>query len=329
MNIGDRVRSVSGNEEGVIVRFLPANEVEVEIEDGFRIPYLRHDLVVVSAVEKTFFAEEDKPFTKQGSDKDQVPAKSVDAVKGIFLSFTHYNDKILEVHLSNNTDFQLGVVFCEEENKNFHGVFAGQLLSRTSAKIHEVNMDKFERWPIFVFQFIYFKSGRFSQPAPLICRKSFKANSFFKHKKEIPLLSKEGYCFQLDEEEVLIDAAKLKESLAGGKSAHIFSETKVDSFTGGKRKQKKEVDLHIEVLVPNHGNMSNAQIISVQLDHFEHELDKAILNGLDEIVFIHGVGAGVLKSAISKRLSGHQSVAYFQDAHKGKFGFGATLVKIK
>ena len=328
MNIGDRVRSISSSEEGVITKFLPTNEVEVEIEDGFRIPYLRTDLVVVSAVEKDFFGDD---TASKAVEKDiaKEERRSVDAIKGIFLAFTHYNDKILEVHLANNTDFVLSAVFCEEENKNFHGIYSGQLPSRKSVKIHEVNIDKFERWPVFVFQFLYFKPGKFSLPTPLICRKSFKANSFFKHKKEIPLIAEEGYCFQLDEEEVHIDANKLKESLAGGKSAHISYAIQSKQGGGVSKVSKREVDLHIEALLPNHGAMSNAQIISVQLDHFEHALDKAILDGLDEVVFIHGVGAGVLKSAISKRLSGHQHVAYFQDAQKGKFGYGATLVKIK
>jgi len=327
MNIGDRVRSVSSSEEGVITRFITANEIEVEIEDGFRIPYLRNDLVVVSAAEKTIFGDKQEVNKEKSGKHDTSNEVEVTALKGIFIGFTHYNDKLLELNLVNNTDFQLGIVFCEEENKTYHGIYSGILPSREYVKIHEVNIDKFERWPAFIFQIIYFKRGKFSLPSPLISRVKFKANSFFKHKKEIPLVSKEGYCFQLDEEEKLIDPEKLKESLAGGKSAHIEN-TLLKEFPSNK-KSKKEVDLHIEILESNHSHLSNAQIIAIQLEHFEHELDQAIINGIDEIVFIHGVGAGVLKAAISKRLSGHQHVAYYKDAYKGKFGYGATSVKIK
>ena len=40
MNIGDKVRSMTGSEEGIVVRFLDGNQVEVEIEGGFRIPFV-------------------------------------------------------------------------------------------------------------------------------------------------------------------------------------------------------------------------------------------------------------------------------------------------
>ncbi len=51
MNIGDKVRLVHGREEGIVYAFLPGNVVEVEIEDGFRIPVLRNEIVTISPVE--------------------------------------------------------------------------------------------------------------------------------------------------------------------------------------------------------------------------------------------------------------------------------------
>ena len=326
MNIGDRVRSISGSEEGVVTSFISGLEVEVEIEDGFRIPYLRTDLVVISETEKKTFG--DKNETERANKKAEKETVVVHAHKGIFLGFSYYNDKILEMYLANNTDLQLSFVFCEEEGKNFLGVNSGILKSREFKKIHEVNIDKFEKWPAFVFQVLFYTQGKFSLPAPLITRLKFKANSFFKHKKDIPLVGKEGYCFQIDEEVKTIDPQKLKESLIGGKNTHVTEVIKNDS--GGLRLGgRKEVDLHIEKFDVKAMSLSNEQIVSRQLNYFENELDKAILNGLDEIIFIHGVGAGVLKAAIHQRLSGHQHVAYFKDAHKQKFGYGATLVKIK
>ncbi|MGB5931214.1 MAG: DNA mismatch repair protein MutS, partial [Cyclobacteriaceae bacterium] len=55
MNIGDRVRMMKGSEEGVVVRFLQNDLVEVEIEDGFQIPVLKRELVVISAQEDEYF----------------------------------------------------------------------------------------------------------------------------------------------------------------------------------------------------------------------------------------------------------------------------------
>ncbi len=41
MNIGDRVRLIHGSEEGIVTKLLPHDTVEVEIEEGFKIPVLR------------------------------------------------------------------------------------------------------------------------------------------------------------------------------------------------------------------------------------------------------------------------------------------------
>jgi hypothetical protein len=59
MNIGDRVRLLRGREEGIIVGFGSNNLVEVEIEDGFRIPALRSEVVVVAAEEAQRFRREE------------------------------------------------------------------------------------------------------------------------------------------------------------------------------------------------------------------------------------------------------------------------------
>jgi dsDNA-specific endonuclease/ATPase MutS2 len=50
---------------------------------------------------------------------------------------------------------------------------------------------------------------------------------------------------------------------------------------------------------------------------------------MDEITFIHGVGNGIMRMEIHKRLSKNPQVQFFKDAMKEKFGYGATLVKLK
>mgnify|MGYP001801331685 FL=1 len=70
-------------------------------------------------------------------------------------------------------------------------------------------------------------------------------------------------------------------------------------------------------------------MLELQLTTFEEKLDQAIATGMDEITFIHGVGSGVLRDAIHKRLSTMKNINYFQDAMREKFGYGATRVRIK
>lgn len=87
---------------------------------------------------------------------------------------------------------------------------------------------------------------------------------------------------------------------------------------------EKTVDLHIEELTDDYNHMSNAEIISLQLNHFRQQLDAAILNHYYRIIFIHGKGNGVLKSRIRSELDAMH--IKYRDADTVKFGFGATEV---
>ena len=55
MNIGDKVRLLHGKEEGIITKLSSGGQVEIEIEDGFRIPALKSEVVVINEAEETYF----------------------------------------------------------------------------------------------------------------------------------------------------------------------------------------------------------------------------------------------------------------------------------
>lgn len=104
------------------------------------------------------------------------------------------------------------------------------------------------------------------------------------------------------------------------------------SFVKEKRSKKDdfvlEVDLHIEKLVPNKRGMSNYDILTLQADTAKRQLDFAIRNRMPKVVFIHGVGEGVLKAELDFLLGRYDNVS-FQDADYRKYGAGATEVYIK
>ena len=91
-----------------------------------------------------------------------------------------------------------------------------------------------------------------------------------------------------------------------------------------------EVDLHLEALRPDGtADLSNTAMLRLQLDAFEDTLSRALATNMHEIIFIHGIGAGVLRKEIHRQLSRNKDIKFFEDAQKGKFGFGATLVRLK
>ena len=90
-----------------------------------------------------------------------------------------------------------------------------------------------------------------------------------------------------------------------------------------------EVDLHIEKLSTDFSNLNSGEMLDLQLKTFENKLENAIASGMHEIIFIHGVGNGVLRTEIHKRLSKNPDIQFYEDARKEKFGYGATAVTFK
>ena len=79
-----------------------------------------------------------------------------------------------------------------------------------------------------------------------------------------------------------------------------------------KEKKEKEIpppefDLHIEKLVKNFRGMSNYEILTLQSETAKRHIEFAIKNRIPKIVFIHGVGEGVLKSELDFMLARYEN----------------------
>lgn len=115
--------------------------------------------------------------------------------------------------------------------------------------------------------------------------------------------------------------------------AKIQKITKNHHRVNTEKKSKKddfvlEIDLHIEKLVKSFKHMNNFDILNLQVDAARGQLEFAIKNRIPRIVFIHGMGEGVLKEELDFLL-GRYSEITFQDANYRKYGLGATEVFLK
>ncbi|MDF0715835.1 DNA mismatch repair protein MutS [Muricauda sp. 334s03] len=90
---------------------------------------------------------------------------------------------------------------------------------------------------------------------------------------------------------------------------------------------KMEVDLHIHQLVKSSKGMSNFDMLNIQLDTAKRQLDFAIRKRIQKVVFIHGVGEGVLKEELRYLFNRYDNVKFY-DADYQKYGLGATEVYI-
>ena len=86
-----------------------------------------------------------------------------------------------------------------------------------------------------------------------------------------------------------------------------------------------EFDLHIEKLTKNFKGMNNFDILNLQAETAKRHIEFAIRNRIPKIVFIHGVGEGILKSELDFLLGRYDDVT-FKDANYQKYGVGATEV---
>jgi len=90
---------------------------------------------------------------------------------------------------------------------------------------------------------------------------------------------------------------------------------------------KMEVDLHIQQLTNATREMNNYDMLNLQMETAKRQLEFAMRKRIQKVVFIHGVGEGVLKEELKYLFGRYDNVKYY-DADYQKYGLGATEVYI-
>lgn len=93
-----------------------------------------------------------------------------------------------------------------------------------------------------------------------------------------------------------------------------------------RRDAHMEVDLHIHELVDDQSGLPDRAKLAIQMDHFDRMMDIAKREKLRRIVFIHGVGQGVLRHQIHTALEQHHPDCTYRQGDPRKYGSGATEV---
>lgn len=138
----------------------------------------------------------------------------------------------------------------------------------------------------------------------------------------------------LKKELIVLDGSISKRDLGRMDVFSVISEK--ESKKPGKTKRIKpkertlpamEVDLHINQLVQKTRGMDNYDMLNVQMDTAKRQLEFAISKRIQKVVFIHGVGEGVLKAELEFLFNRYENVKFY-DADYKKYGRGATEVYI-
>ena len=310
--LGEFVRFVDEKREGYITKIFDENMVGVTGDDDFEIPTTVKNLTRVHGHSNY----------KEQSNVIQSIVQPTESFKdtGIYLAIAPDLNKgsVVHFYLVNDTSYQLFVTLNSEKSGKFKGEFADQLSPLATQKIYVASLPELENWPQFIIRIIPYTQADKPIAKVIYNKQTFRAKDFSGSRKNVPLLNQPAWVIQLDEEELKIDAQKLKESFF-----------KVKEETTAIEKPSKEVDLHIEKLRSDFANLSSVEMIEYQLNYFNKIMDAAIFHKYISIIFIHGVGNGTLKTLLHKQLGKHPQVKTFMDAHKEKFGYGATQVFFK
>ncbi len=355
---GDTVRFLNAVGGGVVIR---VDEVKkllyVEDADGFEIPVLERECVMVGAVNtETNFPKKDfsskvnvtdsqiqnlVPETQNTKPKTPNEIEIVETPEGetlkAFLAFFPVDIKQLQTtsydcYLVNDSNYFLYYNIINGENDQLKSVANGIIEPNMQEELASVTKDDLNAWEQLRVQLIPFKQNKNYTPQHVVDTKiKLNAVKFYK----LHSFTENDY---FDDLAMMVDIVTEKENqkLAEISPEEIKSALFQKEETARPRIVKRrqipdviEVDLHINELVDTTAGMSNADMLQLQLDKFHAVIDENKNRKGQKIVFIHGKGEGVLRKEIEKLLKTRYKTYYFQDASFREYGFGATMVTIK
>lgn len=152
--------------------------------------------------------------------------------------------------------------------------------------------------------------------------------------KEITIETGDGFVMQFSENELVKRPNTDDIRVTNYEVAKVKAEkeiTKKRRTTVLKPKErnapKMEVDLHINQLVKSSKGMGNHEMLNLQMETAKRQLEFAMKKRIQKVVFIHGVGEGVLKEELNYLFGRYDNIRYY-DADYQKYGLGATEVYI-
>lgn len=342
---GDYVRFLNEKQEGTVRHVLANGVVVVDIEDGFPVEVLPSELVKVKdAARPEGPANAPVSTTTLPAQKQRQPFASLfPSCNAVFLAVLPTMGQITQgpVQLSvvNGSSSVFLFTLSSRQNKQITGIHYGTLLPGEDLLILEKERSHFTDIDALVLEGLFFgrhKKGsnarlirEFLPEFPDITQRFPSLDSPYAFARLQTLFKDE----EPEDENLTGMLEKLRSELTGELRGEKTSSSPRKTVSGKTNFHQyrvqpamAEIDLHIEELVASVEGMSNADMLHVQLSHFRKTLDAALLRKQSTIVFIHGVGNGVLRQEIRKELK--ELGLKHSDASHALYGGGATEVHL-
>ena len=363
MQIGDKVRFLFETAGGIVKGFQGKDIVLVEDENGFSIPMLIRECVVIDTNEynfekKTVAPKKEEPKkpvkTTETALRDEeddfepvVTYRPMERREGeklnVALAFVPVDIKqisttIFEAYLVNDSNYYLSYLYASPTAGGMKLRAQGIIEPNTKLFIEEFGREQLNELERVNLQFIAFKEEKNYMKKPAVdvelridTVKFYKLHTF---NTDSPFFDEPALVYDIVRDDrpvrqVYVEADDLKEALLQKKK----EDSRPRHTPQPARKQKAdntvEVDLHIHELLDNTNGMTSGDMLNYQLDVFRKTMDEYRGKKNQRLVFIHGKGEGVLRNALLKELKSKYGSCLSQDASFREYGFGALLVIIK
>jgi hypothetical protein len=342
LRIGDRVRFLNDVGGGTVTAFIDNKMVEVKTDDGFEIPVLATELL--PDLTSGYGIDEDGPSveTPKSTPVSQEPVmiKSEDfshkSFKGeAFLAIIPENEKLLHVsdfklYLVNDSNYTINFQIAQTEGSIYELIKTGELEPDTKQVIRKYGQAGLGKIKSLRLQGLFSKEGLFDPQKAIDVTNNLESYSFYKAAefKENEYFTSKAIIFKKQE-------LSMEEVVKNLSESDIIKVTQSKESKQNKPPTRKiennleEVDLHIEEIVDHHTDLSNGEILEIQMNRFETALETAIRANTHKVVFIHGVGNGKLKHELRKKLERKYPDLKYQDASFKEYGYGATMIYLK
>ncbi len=341
---GDKVRFLNAVGGGVVKSVINKTMVSVEDYDGFEIPTLVSELVVVD--DAVSMDASKRTSARNAETKKEEPVIKKEPVKvepkyvagkdtpDCYFAFVPQNeanpvDGELKTYLVNNSNNFVLYNYSHLKNGMYSSVESGKMNPNSKHYLESFSRFDLNELPDFQFQLVFFRDESMKLEAPVVKSlrlnpvKFYRENSYEKTK----YFTQNAMVISLLGQDMETEVAKLSDA----EMTKVILEKEEPKVVVKRAASPDlvEIDLHIHELLEDTRGLSNHEMLEVQLGRFRNELDTAIGNGTRRIVFIHGIGNGTLKQELRKELSTKYKKYYFQDASFKEYGYGATMVILK
>ncbi|KIC94909.1 Smr/MutS family protein [Flavihumibacter solisilvae] len=334
--VGDKVVIRITNEDAEVIDIINDKMVMVDVRgvkfpaytDQLDFPYFKRFSQQKLVPEKK---ERPKTFI------DQVPREKISQLpkrppNGTWITFIpkfendEFGDEVvtlLKVHLHNQNDEGYQFTYQVKYFGNPDFELKNQVLAYQDFYLHDIPFGDLNDSPSFHFEFSLVTANKKKAPYFEAALK-LKPKQIFKKIQEIQEKGEPTFSYQLFKdypdkvEEEIVELGKL--AAAGFK---LYEASKARQHLPPAR---TVVDLHIEKLTDDWKNMSNHEILTLQVEEFEKFYELSLAHYQPMLTIIHGVGSGRLRDEIHDILRHRKNVKYFINQYHPSYGYGATEI---